>query len=87
MSRGLSERIQRWIPARWRRGGDRGEARERKVIEEVAGEFSTEELQEFLEADRLPEQADPAFKEDLRERLWRMVQERAREREEGSSSR
>lgn len=84
MSRGITERLQRWMPNRWRRGGSKRGARERKVIDEVAGEYSTEELQEFLEADRLPTRADLDFKEELRERLWEMVQERARERgEEG----
>jgi hypothetical protein len=47
---------------------------EREVIEEIAAEFTTEELQEFLEADRHPVEADPLFKEQLRERLWRLVQ-------------
>lgn len=83
MSGGLSDRIQRWIPARWRRGRIGGASRGRQVREELASEFSTEELQEFLEADRLPVRADPVFKEELRERLWRLVQERARERGEG----
>lgn len=83
MSRGITERLQRWFPNRWRRGGARRGARERNVVEELAGEYSTEELQEFLEADRLPSRADPEFKEELRERLWHMVQERAHDRGEG----
>ncbi len=33
---------------------------------EVAAEFSTEELMDFLEGDLYPTQADPAFKERLR---------------------
>jgi len=33
-------------------------------------DFSLEELREFLEADFLPEDADPAFKERLRDKLW-----------------
>ena len=44
------------------------------MIEEIAAEFTTEELQEFLEADRYPIDADPAFKEQLRETLWRLLQ-------------
>jgi hypothetical protein len=48
--------------------------REREVIEEIAAEFTTEELQEFLEADRHPIEADPLFKEQLREKLWRLLQ-------------
>jgi hypothetical protein len=46
----------------------------REVIDEIAAEFTTEELQEFLEADRYPIDADPAFKEQLRETLWRLLQ-------------
>ncbi|MEN8181810.1 MAG: hypothetical protein ABFS46_04675 [Myxococcota bacterium] len=41
---------------------------------EVASEFTTEELEEFVQADTLPVQADPAFKERLREELWEVVQ-------------
>lgn len=33
-------------------------------------DFSLDELREFLEADFLPEDADPAFKERLRDELW-----------------
>ena len=47
---------------------------EREVIEEIAAEFTTEELQEFLEADRHPIEADPLFKEQLREQIWRLLQ-------------
>ncbi len=45
------------------------------MIEELAAEFTTEELQEFLEADHQPIEADPAFKEELRDRLWCMLEE------------
>jgi hypothetical protein len=48
--------------------------REAGVIEEIAAEFSTEELIEFLEADLLPVEADPAFREKLRDELWELVQ-------------
>ena len=47
---------------------------EREVIEEIASEFTTEELLEFLEADRHPIEADPLFKEQLREKLWKLLQ-------------
>lgn len=47
--------------------------RETLVIEEIAAEFSTEELLEFLEADQHPVEADPAFRERLREELWALV--------------
>jgi len=39
-------------------------------------EFSDDELQEFLEADKLDVSADPAFKERLRRKLWEMVRKR-----------
>jgi hypothetical protein len=47
---------------------------ERDLAEEGTPEFSAEELQEFLGADRYPIEADPEFKEKLREELWRLVQ-------------
>jgi hypothetical protein len=47
---------------------------EQQVSHEVAAESSTEELLEFLEADQTPSSADPAFREALREDLWRMLQ-------------
>ena len=43
------------------------------VIDEIAAEFSTEELLEFLEADQRPLEADPEFRERLREELWALV--------------
>ncbi len=51
-----------------------GADREAGVIEEIAAEFSTEELLEFLEADQLPIEADPEFRERLRSELWNLVQ-------------
>ena len=72
------ERLRRlWLRRRDPRGerSRRGAAREPKVIEEIAAEFSTEELQEFLEADRNPVPADPIFKERLREKLWKLLEE------------
>jgi len=50
--------------------------REPEVAQEIAKEFSTEELKEFLEGDLHPTQADPAFQERLRQELWELVQER-----------
>ncbi len=50
------------------------ERTERQVIDEIASEFSTEELLEFLEADQRPSEADPAFRERLREELWQLLQ-------------
>ena len=73
------------LKAQWGRRAQGGTARaleqreenglqEREVIEQIAAEFTTEELQEFLEADRHPIEADPLFKEQLREKLWRLLQ-------------
>jgi hypothetical protein len=44
---------------------------------EIAEDFTTEELQEFLAADQADVKADPAFKERLRHRLWEMLAARA----------
>ncbi len=46
--------------------------------EEVAAEFSTEELLEFLEADQRPDTADPVFRERLREQLWETLESNRR---------
>jgi hypothetical protein len=54
----------------------RGAQREPEVAQEIAKEFSTEELKEFLEGDLKPTQADPVFQERLRRELWAMVQDR-----------
>jgi hypothetical protein len=44
--------------------------------ERVLDEYTIEdELEEFLAADRDPITADPRFREDLRERLWALVQD------------
>jgi hypothetical protein len=61
--------------ARVKRDGEAGSgAREAGVTGEIAAEFSTEELLEFLEADQLPVEADPEFRERLRNELWSLVQ-------------
>lgn len=52
-------------------------------MDEQSLEFTVDELREFLEADYVEVQADPAFKERLRRKLWDLVQARARQR--GSS--
>ena len=54
----------------------RGGRREPEVAQEISKEFTTEELEEFLEGDVRPVEADPAFKEKLRLELWQLVQER-----------
>ena len=48
--------------------------REAGVIDEIAAEFSTEELLEFLEADLLPVEADPEFRDRLKSELWTLLQ-------------
>ncbi|MCP3985815.1 MAG: hypothetical protein GY723_15640 [bacterium] len=47
---------------------------------QVAAEFSMEELQEFLEGDLYPDRADPNFKEELRDELWRTLESRRLEK-------
>ena len=42
---------------------------------EIAGEFSTEELADFLEGDAYPNEASPEFRDRLREELWTLVQQ------------
>lgn len=54
-----------------------GEGALQSFADESAHEFDDDELLEFLAADRDPVSADPAFKEELREELWTLVQERA----------
>ena len=73
---GLGERIRERLAPGWRERRMRERREQGPVIEEIAAEFTTEELQEFLEADLHPVEADPDFKEELRQRLWRMVQSR-----------
>jgi hypothetical protein len=75
--------IRRDDPARRRalaagRSGRLDPARQAGVLEEIAAEFSTEELLEFLEADQLPVEADPEFRERLRSELWSLVQSLAK---------
>lgn len=47
--------------------------REIDVVAPAGDEISSEELREFLEADRLGVRADPAFRERLREALWELL--------------
>jgi hypothetical protein len=42
---------------------------------EIAPEFTTEELADFLEGDAYPNDARPEFREQLREELWQLVQQ------------
>ena len=45
-------------------------------MDDAALEITSEELREFLDADRLVVRADPAFKERLRRKLWAIVSTR-----------
>ena len=49
--------------------------RRTRPAREIAAEFSTEELADFLEGDLYPNDARPEFREELREDLWALVQE------------
>ena len=82
--------MDRWGKRRGGAAGSRTERREesglreREVIEEISEEFTTEELQEFLEADRHPIKADPVFKEELRQKLWNLLQRSIQRPSDGS---
>jgi hypothetical protein len=52
---------------------DSGSEWERRLLDEGAMDFSPEELREFLDSDRVDVEADPEFKERLRQKLWKMV--------------
>jgi hypothetical protein len=72
-------RLMRRLGERLRPGRSRKETRrlrKRNVSKEVAADFTTEELVEFLEGDLHPDQADPAFKERLRGELLEFVRRR-----------
>ena len=49
--------------------------RGQRMPQEVAAEFTTEELAEFLEGDVHPNDARPEFRDKLRTELWEMVQD------------
>ncbi len=57
--------------------------REAQGMEDVSNEVTMEELQEFLEGDRLDVRADPEFKERLRKNLWEMVRLKFGRRSDG----
>ena len=73
-------------PGSRRAGGPRGAAKstgssedaDLETMQEALTDFSIDELREFLEADLADVPVDPEFKERLREKLWALVQERAR---------
>ena len=49
---------------------------EQELEDEFSMDFSPDELHEFLAAELIEVPADPEFKERLRAKLWKMVQER-----------
>lgn len=53
------------------------------MIEEAMTDLTEEELREFLQGDLLDVPVDPKFKERLKRKLWDLVQEQARRREQG----
>ena len=66
-----------------RQVGKQGADAEREsMTDEVLTEFTVEELREFLQGDTLDVPVDPAFKERLKRRLWELVKEQARRRED-----
>ena len=84
MKAGLGERFRmRLMPRRGnkaegaadhaRERTDESGLQEREVIEEIAPQFTAAELQEFLETDQYPIEADPVFKAELREKLWKLL--------------
>jgi hypothetical protein len=52
---------------------DSGSEWERRLLDEGAMDFSPEELRDFLDSDLVDVEADPEFKERLRQKLWKMV--------------
>ena len=47
---------------------------EHPVIDETEKDISIEELQDFMSADLFEVQADPTFKNRLRETLWKLIE-------------
>jgi len=46
------------------------------MAREIANESVGDELQEFVEAGEGPAEADPAFQETLRQKLWKLLRRR-----------
>lgn len=67
---------------RRRRGTSRADT-ERKLltIEDAITDLTEEELREFLQGDLLDVPVDPRFKERLKRKLWKLVQDQVRRRE------
>ncbi len=46
--------------------------------DETSKDIAMDEIREFLEADEIDVKADPVFKAELRQKLWDLVQSKAR---------
>lgn len=55
-------------------------------LDEAAMEYSLDELREFLEADLVDVPVNLEFKQNLRDKLWELVQARNRTRRTGERS-
>ena len=62
---------------RWSETLDASAERNQAMADEAMADLTIEELQEFLRADLLDVPIDPAFKEQLKQRLWDLVQSQA----------
>jgi len=61
---------------RRRSGTSRADTEQRVLtIEEAIADLTEEELREFLQGDILDVPVDPRFKERLKRKLWKLVQE------------
>jgi hypothetical protein len=49
-----------------------------REFDETSEDIAVDEIQEFIDADRFDVNADPAFKQELREKLWELVQSKSR---------
>ena len=67
-------------------GKQGADADRESMTDEVMTEFTLEELREFLQGDILGVTVDPVFKERLKRRLWELVKEQARRREDSDDS-
>ncbi len=56
-------------------------------LDETSTDIAIDEIREFLDADGADVKADPAFKEALREKLWAVVQSKARHTDARESDR
>ena len=74
----MNERARReTMMGRYERGVGMAGKDQEAAVEDGLGDFTMDELREFLEADLVEVRADPEFKERVRRRLWEMVQARS----------